>query len=51
MKMSDLDDFIGRILQKHPKNYDFTPGFGPKMQFEGQSWDWLQYLLFLSSFV
>ena len=37
MKISDLDDFKGRILRKHPKNHDFTPGFGPEMQFDGQS--------------
>ena len=30
MKMSDLYDFVGSISQKHPKNHDFTPGFGPK---------------------
>ena len=31
--MSDVDDFIGRIPQKHPENHDFTPGFSAKMQF------------------
>ena len=25
MKMNDLDDFIGRISQKYPKNQDLPP--------------------------